>query len=167
MIEIWEKIKDFDNYIVSNKGNVINTKFGILKKQRNTKTGYKIIDLKENGKKKTQYIHRLVAEAFLPNLKKLPQVNHKDENKGNNNVENLEWCTISYNNTYKGRAKKIGLKHRNNHPLCKKVKNINTGEIFNSIRAAARTYNINGMGISYCINGKQKTAAGCKWEVVK
>ena len=85
--EIWEKIKGFDNYIVSNKGNVINTKFGILKKQRNTKTGYKIIDLKENGKKKTQYIHRLVAEAFIPNINNLPQVNHKDENKGNNNVD--------------------------------------------------------------------------------
>ena len=166
MVEIWEKVKDFDNYIVSNKGNVINTKFGILKKQRNTKMGYKIIDLKENGKKKTEYIHRLVAEAFIPNINNLPQVNHKDENKGNNNVENLEWCTISYNNTYNGRAKKIGLKHRNSHPSCKKVKNIDTGEIFNSIRAAARAFNINAMGINYCIKGKQKTAAGYRWEVV-
>ena len=100
MVEIWEKVKDFDNYIVSNKGNVINTKFGILKKQRNTKTGYKIIDLKENGKKKTEYIHRLVAEAFIPNINNLPQVNHIDENKNNAHVNNLEWCSHTYNSMY-------------------------------------------------------------------
>lgn len=75
-----------------------------LLKQGNV-NGYKVVILYKDGKKKTYLVHRLVAIAFIPNPNNLPIINHKDENKTNNNVNNLEWCTYEYNNTY-GTARK-------------------------------------------------------------
>lgn len=66
--------------------------------------GYKIVTLTKDGVSKTVFVHRLVAEAFIPNDKGLPYINHIDEDKTNNFVENLEWCTAQYNSTY-GKAK--------------------------------------------------------------
>ena len=70
-----------------------------MKQSLHTK-GYKIVSLTKDGKTKTMFVHRIVAEAFIPNIDNLPMVNHKDEDKTNNFVENLEWCTPSYNRTY-------------------------------------------------------------------
>lgn len=82
--------------------------------------GYKIVSLTRDGKTKTCFVHRLVAEAFIPNPDNLPMVNHKDEDKTNNFLENLEWCTASYNRTYgkavERHAKKIrGIPHTEEH----------------------------------------------------
>lgn len=71
--------------------------------------GYKVIGLSKNGETKTCYVHRIVAEAFVPNPDNLPMVNHKDEDRTNNFVENLEWCTNEYNLNY-GNAKKKRIK---------------------------------------------------------
>lgn len=80
-------------------------------KQNMHSQGYKIVSLTKDGKTKTVFVHRVVAEAFIPNKDNLPMVNHKDEDKTNNFVENLEWCTAEYNCAYgKGiekHAKKI------------------------------------------------------------
>ena len=65
--------------------------------------GYRTVALTRNGKTEQQYIHRIVAEAYIPNPQNLPYINHKDEDKTNNFVGNLEWCTASYNNTYNGK----------------------------------------------------------------
>ena len=104
---IWKPIEGFTNYEVSNTG--------LVRSLRVKKTGEvvcKILRLHDNGhgylaaplviKKKQymMYVHRLVASAFIPNVDNLPQVNHKDENKSNNNVDNLEWCTAKYNLSY-------------------------------------------------------------------
>ena len=62
--------------------------------------GYKTVSLTKDGKTKSVFVHRIVAEAFIPNPDNLPMVNHKDEDKTNNFLENLEWCTASYNRTY-------------------------------------------------------------------
>ena len=70
-----------------------------MKQSLHTK-GYKTVVLTKDGKSKTHYVHRIVAEAFIENPSGLPMVNHKDEDKTNNFVENLEWCTASYNRTY-------------------------------------------------------------------
>ena len=101
MKEIWKDIKDYEgHYQVSNLGRVKSIKFGkeiILKQHINIKGGYYYVCLLKNGKHKNYYVHRLVAEAFLPITDNLPQVNHKDENKLNNSVDNLEWCDAKYN----------------------------------------------------------------------
>lgn len=108
-MEKWKNILGFDgNYQISNYGNVksfinnIILKPGIASK-RNNKQGYKVVNLKG----KLYYIHRLVAEAFIPNIANKPQINHIDGNKLNNKVDNLEWCTNSENIKH---AYKIGLK---------------------------------------------------------
>lgn len=93
-------------YSVDDTGTVYGWKGQPLKPHDNG-YGYLIVDLHDlSGEKKHKKVHRLVAEAFLPNPKNLPEINHKDENKHNNFVSNLEWCTSSYNKRY-GTGRKI------------------------------------------------------------
>lgn len=162
--EVWKDAVGFDNLEVSNLGRVRNKKSKELKSQRISKNGYCILTIKQGGKQYTTYAHRMVALAFLPREDGKDVVNHKDENKTNNNVSNLEWCTYSYNALYNGASKRAGDKMRGKHPSCKKVRCVETGEVFSSVRDAARKYGIT-MGISYCLCGKQKHAAGYRWEV--
>ena len=127
LFEEWRDIKDYEGfYQVSNFGRVKsldryierNGKPALLKgkiiKQAYTGRGrdYLFVGLSKNGKVKLVNVHRLVAEAFIPNPDNLPQVNHKDENKSNNCVDNLEWCSALYNLTYNDRHIKAGLKER-------------------------------------------------------
>ena len=100
MEEVWKSIFDYPNYQVSNLGRIRSLKRYKILKQFNRPLGYKGIHLNKFGKAKTFAVHRLVAEAFIPNPNKYPCVNHKDENPSNNCVSNLEWCTYQYNNTY-------------------------------------------------------------------
>ena len=105
--EIFVDIEGYEGlYQVSNFGNVKslgneNTKKEKILKFGKDGGGYLIVNLYKNCTKKTSKVHRLVANAFIPNTNKLPCINHKDENKENNCVENLEWCTYQYNNTYR------------------------------------------------------------------
>lgn len=87
-------------YKVSNKGEVLSVRSGKLLKAGKNSHGYMNVALTQNGKSKTHKVHRLVATAFIPNLNNLPYINHKDEDKTNNNAENLEWCTHKYNLNY-------------------------------------------------------------------
>lgn len=103
MIEIWKDIPGYEGkYQVSNTGEIRSLKFGKIKilKQYTDKCGYNVLTLSENGKRKNHFVHRLVAMTFIPNPNNLPQVNHKDENKANNCVDNLEWCSRKYNMNY-------------------------------------------------------------------
>ena len=94
-------------YYISNFGRVYRDSKEL--KQSNV-NGYKVVALRSTSGKHIQFrVHRLVAQAFIPNPNNLPQVNHKDEHKDNNNVTNLEWCTALYNNTYGSRPDKIRL----------------------------------------------------------
>lgn len=112
-MEIWKDIKGYEGrYQVSNYGNVksLNHNRTVkeqLLKQNIDKHSYHKIHLWLYGKPKWFLIHRLVAEAFIPNPDNLPCINHKDENKHNNHVDNLEWCTYEYNNEYGTRVKRI------------------------------------------------------------
>lgn len=100
------------DYRVTENGDIISMDYrrtGVPKKlapQRNI-YGYAIIKLMKDGKSITYRVHRLVAMAFVPNPDNLPHINHKDENKLNNNPNNLEWCDNSYNNNYGTRNKRI------------------------------------------------------------
>ena len=99
--EEWKSITGYEGlYEVSNLGRVRNIKTHKLVMQSVVVSGYKRVTLYKENKPKTKLVHRLVAEAFLPNPNNLMIVNHKDENKLNNIVTNLEWCTQSYNTSY-------------------------------------------------------------------
>ena len=107
-MEEWKDIQDFPGYQVSNKGRVKGF-HGILKQGVRKKDQRSIVSLAKNNKQHSQYVHRLVAEAFLPKIKDQLTVNHKDGNKLNNCVENLEWISLADNIRH---AHKVGLYHR-------------------------------------------------------
>lgn len=112
MEEIWKDKKDYEgHYQVSNLGRVKSIKFGkeIILKQH-IRGGYYSVVLSKNGILKIFKVHRLVAQAFIPNPNNYKEVNHKDENKLNNVASNLEWCNRTYNNTYGTRIEKCSKK---------------------------------------------------------
>lgn len=98
-MEIWKKIAGYANYSVSNKGRVRNDKTGKIRSLVLGTNGYYQVQL-FNPTRKLHYLHRLIAEAFIPNPNNYPCVNHIDENKTNNSIENLEWCTYQHNLTH-------------------------------------------------------------------
>ena len=168
MNEEWRDIKGYEGlYQVSNLGRVKSFNYrghegciGILTPRLDGK-GYEMVALYKEGKVRNTKVHRLVAQAFIPNPNNYPQVNHKDENKTNNDVKNLEWCTNEYNHNYGTRNERVG------KSLSKKVICITTGEIFNSMREACRKYNIHTGSMTECCQGKRKTAGGYKWKYFK
>ena len=113
MEEIWKDKKDYEgHYQVSNCGRVKSIKFGkerILKPQKNT-SGYLCVTLCKNNNQCQFEVHRLVAEVFLPNPNNYKEVNHKNEIKTDNRVENLEWCDRKYNQNYGTRTEKCSKK---------------------------------------------------------
>lgn len=101
MQEKMKQIAEYETYFVSKIGKVYNTRFGKIKELTPMiQHGYHYVELCKNNKTKRIAIHRLVAQAFIPNPENKPQVNHKDSKRSNNNVENLEWCTIKENNNH-------------------------------------------------------------------
>ena len=115
MKEIWKDIKGYEGlYQISNYGEVkslekkagFSTRKEKILKQHLDKDGYVKVYLCKNNKVKFLSVHRLIAEAFIPNPNNFPQINHKDENKQNNKIENLEWCTCKYNINYGTRTKR-------------------------------------------------------------
>ena len=179
--EIWKDIEGYKGlYQVSNKGRVKSLERAVwnskgycktvserILKPVKTSRGYLQVFLYKEGKRKRPCIHRLVAEAFIPNTENLEQVNHIDEDKTNNCVENLEWCDRLYNMTYNGRAKKVGETNKNNPKLCKPVFSINkeSGLImwWQSAHEAERTLGISNANINACLKGKAKSAGGHIW----
>lgn len=139
-----------------------------MKQSIHTK-GYKTVSLTKNGSTKTMFVHRIVAEAFLPNPSNLPLVNHKDEDKTNNFIDNLEWCTASYNRTYgkaiERQAKKI--RGRESNKKIAIIQKDMSGEFlnwFDSLTKAAENVNGSTSSISAVCKGKRKTAYGYLWE---
>ena len=101
--ELFKRIDGYENYFVSNFGNVKNSKTNKILKQCNHSQGYKLINLKNNGKWKSFRVHRLVGNAFLENPDNKEMIDHIDENKVNNNVKNLRWATRKDNGYNRGK----------------------------------------------------------------
>lgn len=118
---VWKEIENFPGYFVSDTGEVKSTKYwgqfkrqnsdGLLN-QRTYKAGYKYVNLYKNGHMYSVKVHRLVAQAFIPNPNNYPQVNHIDEDKSNNCVENLEWCSVEQNLSHNDLQKRAHLKQK-------------------------------------------------------
>ena len=193
MEEIWKDIHfkcndvifDYTSYQISNRGRVRNKSKKILKANKNH-YGYLMINLSKNGKAKTFLIHRLVAFMFVDGYFNGAEVNHIDENKENNDVNNLEWCTHIDNINHGNRNKKqsvsmSGDNHldysKEKNPYAKKVaqyeyneKTKEKGElikIWNYIGEASVELKINWGNISSCCRGRLKSAGGFVWEYVK
>ena len=117
--EYWRPVVEYEGlYMVSNWGRVKSMNYNHSGKEKilkpgKDKNGYLKVGLCKNGKVKTFYVHKLVAEAFLLNPNNLPCINHKDENKQNNSVNNLEWCSYSYNINFGTRNKRMAKKNTN------------------------------------------------------
>ena len=185
--EVWKDIVGFEGlYKVSNKGNIYSVgrrdsrghrrRGRMLSPGHNNLNGYPQVGLRKNGVLKIKYIHRLVAETFLPNPEGWPQVNHRDEVRDNNNVENLEWCTSKYNNIYGTRIERV-VRARS-----KKVKatNIKTNEVitFNSTQEAKLKGFSGGCVSAACrgvykgrdgklVGGDGRTYKGYRWSYEK
>ena len=113
------------------------------------------------------YIHRLVAEAFIDNPYNLPQVNHINECKTDNIVENLEWCTQEYNNNYGTHYKKVSKSNTNNIKISKLVRCIETNVVYPSASEIQRQLGYSKVYIRKCCNGKYDKAYGFHWEYVE
>ena len=175
MSETWKDVAGYEGlYQVSDRGNVRSrrrhgSRGGILKPGTNGK-GYLWVMLSLNGKTNVLYVHRLVAEAFIPNPSNFPVINHKDENPANNSVDNLEWCTQKYNCNYGTFGSKIAakLKGRFNGSLAKAVlqydKSGNLVREWPSAREVQRQTGFAQSHISECCRGKYKSAHGYIWK---
>lgn len=112
----WSVINGFENYRVSDTGIIMNVKKNRVVKQVLNKCGYMQLQLCSNGRRVNKLVHQIIAEAFIPNPNNYHIVNHKDECKTNNCIDNLEWCTSKYNNAYGTRLKRFS-ETRKGHPV--------------------------------------------------
>lgn len=172
MKEIWKDIKGFEDwYEISNKGRVKSIDKRIIMKTNLSKSGYERLCLTKNGKSVHKVIHRLVAEAFIPNPNNYAQVNHKNGIKTDNRVENLEWCSASYNvkHAYVNNLKsnKKGIYNKLSKPIKQFDKGNNLIGVYGSIREAERKTGIKNQSIIQNLKGRYKEAGGYFWEYVK
>lgn len=190
--EYWKPVIGYETYYeVSNYGRVRSLNYygktgkTVILHQKKLSSGYMMLQLSKNNKQKDWLVHILVAKAFIQNPDNYPCVNHKDENRANNNVDNLEWCTYGYNNNYGTRNEKISKaltgrkmsektkkkvsKRKKGIPNFKKRKKVYQYTLDNQlvkVWESARETNKDGFSyknISQCCNGKRKTHKGYKW----
>ena len=173
MKEIWKDIKGYEGlYQISNLGNVkklINNKYMAISKD----LGYETVKLtNKNGNRRHLFLHRIIADVFIPNPNNYKIVNHIDCNKFNNNIKNLEWCTQKENvkhawkNNLCERTKKACAKNgkNNSKKIIQLDKNKNIVKVWESTMEIERTLKIKHNNISFCCKNKERTAKGYYWE---
>lgn len=163
--EEWKDIKGYEGlYQVSNKGRVKSTRNNIILKPMISDKGYYQVDLYNKNNRKSCKIHRLVAQSFIPNPNNYPVINHKDENKANNCVSNLEWCTVQYNHDY-GTRNERATKHLADFNSILVVQLDSNYKLINVWKSAS-SVNIQGIEhqhIAECCSGKIRTYKGYHW----
>lgn len=185
----WRPVKEYEaDYLVSECGDVWSVRSNRLLVAKRERSGYRRITLSVDGRAKTMAVHRIVAQAFIPNPENKPTVNHINEDKADNRVSNLEWATTREQNAHGTRTaramastdwaartakmdyKEIARKHNyetmNAAQMRRVVQKDATGTViavFDSIGQAARSINVSTGHIWQCCNGQRKTCKGSVW----
>lgn len=166
-----EPVISFEEYQIDTDGNIYN-KNGSIKKYSLNRNGYCIVTFSIEGKLKSFGIHTLVAKQFIPNPNNLPQVNHKNGDKENNRVDNLEWCTAKENMRHafdvlhrepSGKKPIIGIDKHTDEVLYKFDSLADAGKYFSE----GGNYNYYRISVWRALNGKRKTYKGCYWKYVE
>lgn len=167
MGEAWRAVPGYEAlYEVSNQGRVRRVRGSVLTPKKHNRGYYHVI-LAKDGRNKSFLVHRLVAKAFIPTNDEHLTVNHIDEDKLNNRVENLEWCSMGSNirKYQENHPNKVG-RPENLTPVHQFDLKGNLVKVWVSVADAHRTLNFSTWSISQCCIGKRKTAHGYKWRYV-
>jgi hypothetical protein len=165
-MEEWKTIPDFPNYEITEKGKIRHKEKKKIRKASPSKRGYPVVSLRKDGKEYLRTIHILVARTFIPNPENKPEVNHKDGNKWNYNINNLEWVT-SKENIY--HARRMGLhKSDGQKKVAQFDKNGMLRCVFSSATEASKKTGIARCNISAVAreNTRAKTAGGYIWRYI-
>lgn len=144
-------------YAITSCGKVWSYKQKKFLNPREKKNGYLEVGLYKNGVRKYCLVHRLVAEAYIPNPNNQPQVNHRDEHKTHNWLNNLEWCAAKYNCNYGT--------YKNNFSI--PVYCIELNQMYDSATEAGKQIGRDGSNITRCCRGQQKTCGGFHWRYME
>ena len=160
------RVRSLDRTIISSTGKLCHLKGKLLKSSFDGQRNYLFVGLNKEGICRQRNVHRLVAETFIPNTSNLPMINHKDEIKTNNRVENLEWCTAKYNSNYGTLPERMA--HTNGKRILKFTLDDKFVKEYPSALEAAKEYNKENwqkyeIGISKCANGQFSKSYGFKW----
>ena len=175
---VMRPVADYPGYEVTSNGMVYSDRSQRFLKPSRQANGYLSVEMVGANGRKRVLVHRIVAKAFIPNPDSLPQVNHINERKDDNRVENLEWVTPRQNirhgtciarrmahtdyTTEKRKQTALEMSRRTWRP----TKNVDTGEIFRNAMEAARAYGISHSNICECGNGHRKSAGGYRWAFI-
>lgn len=169
---MFRTIENFENYAVDENGTVINSITGHIKTPCSNR-GYLYVDLYNHGRHQKEYVHRLVAKAFIPNPNNKPYINHIDGNSHNNVVENLEWCTplenVEHASKKLGTMKQYLLSNIRRKRAVKQIDRISGKliNVFSSIQEASRKTNIPSSNIVCVLKGRQSYTKNYTWYYVE
>lgn len=184
-MEEWRKIEEFPRYSVSNKGNIRDDRTGKIRKTTISNVGYPIVSI--NGS--ARLVHRLECAAFIPNPDNKPTVNHKDGNRSNNDLNNLEWATYHENNIHGWRVlDSTNRREKARKPHCeyfgpghimndkgrrkmseakkKRIICVETGKTYSCALEASEHSTVGKACITHACNGRCKTAGGYHWKYI-
>lgn len=168
MNEVWKQVENYSNYEISNLGNIKGKK-GLLKPS--IKNGYYFVGLSKNNQRKDFYIHRLVAEHFIPNPENKNYIDHINTDRTDNRVENLRWVTRSENmnnpitieKCRKRELGKIGKQHNKSKPIIQFTKQGEFIREWDCAMDVQRELGLNSGKINACCRGEQSTSGGFRW----
>ena len=165
MIEVWKPIRGFEHYYsISNQGRVFSIRRNKLLKPKIDQYGYEQVTLSVSGKCYYRTVHRLVAQTFIENPNHYPTVNHINEIKTDNRVENLEWLSVVDNDNHGTRNQRMAISKC--HLAVEQVFSDGSTIRYLGVKDAARKTGINRCCIALCCKNIRKTAGGFKWRYI-